>query len=530
MNPSRDPSSGAGTDPAAPPTARPRNAWIVAAFAAVAICAAATIFTRLGAESLLGDEALYSAIARDSLRADVWFPLRYEQEPYLGKPPLGIWLIESAFRIAGVGEISARAPLALFGFAALLLLFRLAWRRYGIVPATLAALLLGSGHQLLFRHGLRHAVFEGAMLLMAVAAVFALTEPSSSPRRRIVVAAAWGAFGAAFKGLAAPAFLLSFGLAYLLLARRRRPPSFALALAAAIGAGIAVWGLWLLALQLAGVGGIAQSAVRDVVVRASRGIDPGHLQGPWYYLLVIKRELGAWLLLVPLSLLPMKRRPPASPGLPSTAPGAWVLPAAWTIGPALVYSLSVSKLSWYLYPALPGVALLAGLGAATLLAAARKVHPALAILAATGLLILLAGRYESRLRRIRNPPPERVALRLVLDAVRRDPGMVLVFDDPGSLPAPVREWDRFYLGEAPRLAHELDSSERGEGCPILVTGQPATYAERDEFRGAKPVPLYRVTAREAPLFVLDGCGGAVAARLSGPDVMPAGPPLPPGSP
>lgn len=467
----------------------------------------------MGDESLLGDEAIYASVARDSAVDGRWFPLVYAGSPYTSKPPLAIWTMRLALASGARAEWAVRLPGAAAGWLAIALFGAWVARRASPLAGGVAAALLASGHLLLFRHGLRHGAMEGPLLLATVAGVVAWFEWTRRPSRLAIGAAAVAcAFGAAVKGPIAPALLAVILGGHALLARRRLPPGLAAALATPLAAGVAVWALWLGALAHAGVDGLAERVGRDLVERATLGIDAEHLAGPAFYPQILGRELGGWLLLLPLALVPLGAG--ADPAERDARRSLTWLALAWSLGPALLLSLSVSKLPWYLYPALPGFALLAALGFDRGLRALGARAPARAL--ALALVALALGlRFETRARRAAAPRPERVTLRALADDLAGDGRRTLVVDrveDPAL--GPLREWHWFYLGQVEGRVEGLAAPLPPGRCPIVVTPRPEA-ARRQLALGAAPaLPVYRVTAGEQPLWVLDGCGGATAARLA----------------
>jgi 4-amino-4-deoxy-L-arabinose transferase-like glycosyltransferase len=481
----------------------------------------------LGNESLLGDEAIYASVARDSARDGRWFPLVYDGKPYTSKPPLAIWTQRFALATGARPEWAVRLPGALAGWLAIALFGIWTARRATPLAGAVAAALVASGHLLLFRHGLRHGAMEGPLLLATVGTVVALHEWSRRPRPAAAALAALAcAVGAGTKGLVGPLLALTILGAFALLARAGLPRGFAKTLAASVAAGVAVWALWLAALAAAGVGQLGGIVRRDLVERATTGIDVEHLAGPGFYPQILGRELGWWLLLAPLALLPFAGA--AAAGSPDRAEAERLrrLALAWSLAPTILLSLSASKLPWYLYPALPGWALLVALGLDRLGAALGRFRAA----GALALLLVVAAlgvRFEARWRRASAERPERVTLRALTDDLAGDRERILVFDrDEDPALGPLREWHWFYLGQVADLVDGLDAPLPAGRCPIVVTPRPAEAMARLAMGELPVAPVYRVTATERPLWVVDGCGGATVARLA---ALKVPPPAPPGS-
>jgi 4-amino-4-deoxy-L-arabinose transferase-like glycosyltransferase len=482
------------------------------------------IFLNLGSESLLGDEALYAAVARDSAAAGPWWPLVYDGEPYAGKPPLGIWMQRIAFAFFGFDEAVARAPSAVAGALAIVLFVFGTARRHGATAAAVAGALLATGHFLLIRHGLRQAVFEGPLLLATVGAVTSLTS-TTHQERRFGSAPLWCAFGAAMKGVIAPALVFVIGGLHALLAGRRRPARFFPRWLLTIASGLAVTAAWLAALGSAPGRSVLDVVRHEIWDRATVGIDPEHLGGPEVYAQVLARDLGPWLLLGAAGILAFSRRRIEN-GKPDDSRDGWSVAAAWAVAPTLLVLVSASKLPWYIYPALPGYALLAGLGAAAVRRRLAALRPVWGWIAIALLFATLIPRWSARYRRVTADRPEQVTLRVLADLASRDSRRVVLYDRIDTGPdSRIREWHWLYLNVAPRLSIGLDARLGSGDCPLVVTPRPAEAAAKLGLGAAPRAKVYAVGLREPALWVLDGCGGEVAARLAALRVPPA--PQPP---
>lgn len=468
------------------------------------------IFARLGRESLLGDEAIYATVARDSTIASVWFPLEYDGQPYTGKPPLGIWAIQASYSVLGVSELAARLPAALAGVAALVLFGLWVSRRADAWTAALACGLLASGHHLLFRHGLRQAVLEGPLLLAMIMTAIALSDNRGRPWPKWA-AILGGAFGAGVKGLAAPGLIVAVLLGYApLRPRPERGPIVARGVSAAV-AGALVHLSTVAAWSAHGVSDAWAGIRTDVFVRLTQGVDPGHLAGPGFYFELLWREFGPWLVLVPLAWPWLRFRGVSE--VETDERRLRDLALAWSLGPLVLLTLSASKLSWYLYPALPGWALLVALGARRATIRLRGIGwlcGLVALLLAAG----LADRFASRARRLLSDRPEQVPLRVLADSVAADPGAVVIFDrslDPVA--PPVREWHWFYLGQVIDRSLELESPIPEGRCAVVVTDDPTEAMARLGVGADRRFDIYQVTASERPLAVIDACDGRYVDRL-----------------
>ena len=54
------------------------------------------------------DEGTYALIAREIVRTGDWVYLQLPGEPFLMKPPLGMWLIAASYTVGGINEFTTR--------------------------------------------------------------------------------------------------------------------------------------------------------------------------------------------------------------------------------------------------------------------------------------------------------------------------------------------------------------------------------------------------------------------------------------
>lgn len=81
-------------------------------------------FFRLGMPTLQAwDEAWYGAIAQEIVKSNNWLFLKWQGEPFLDHPPLGMWFMALSYTIFGVTEFSTRLPSVLAGIFTVLLVY-----------------------------------------------------------------------------------------------------------------------------------------------------------------------------------------------------------------------------------------------------------------------------------------------------------------------------------------------------------------------------------------------------------------------
>ena len=108
---------------------------------ALAILCLASFFVRLGYLPMIGpDEPRYTEIAREMYVTGDWITPRLAGMHWFEKPALTYWLVAAGFQVFGVSEFAARLPIALFSSLGVWLLFffgqRLTTIRFGYLSAS----------------------------------------------------------------------------------------------------------------------------------------------------------------------------------------------------------------------------------------------------------------------------------------------------------------------------------------------------------------------------------------------------------
>ncbi len=253
------------------------------------------------------------------------------------------------------------------------------------------------------------------------------------------------------------------------------------------------------------------SLYRQVVVRATEGIDPSHLHGPTYYPRLLAADFGPWLLAglpaLALAVWWLARRRPEGGGLDARA---LLFVAVWALGWVALFSLSSSKLSWYVYPAYSGLSLLLARGLDEVVRRLAGWVRGRWVPLATAALALavgagLAARVETLAKRVdRELPVELPAHRLATLIEGLPRARVVRLPKAGLTP-----WDLYYLGplmeKQRRLPEELLRPTTGL-CRFLVA--PAAQAPRKvevADPGPQRVPLGFPDRGDAWLLDLDRC-------------------------
>lgn len=326
------------------------------------------------------DESTYAIAARGMYRTGDWLHPTLLGQPYLNKPPLGLWWIASSYTLLGVNEWATRLPLAGFSALAVPLLYGVG-RQLGAsqerrLPALLAALVYLTLLPVT-RHG-RLAMLDGTMITWMLGMLFCLLQ---GRRRALWLVGVGPCFAAMIltKGVLALllggillAFLLWDGQVKLL----RHP---LLWIGVALGCVPVL--LWYLAqADYYGADFWQIHFLNQAFSRAWDNVDQN--RGPvWYYLLELLESAWPWLLFLPggLRLCWQQRHT------------SWAkLILSGTVLFLVTISLMRTKLPWYVQPLYPWLAMAIGVQLAQIWQGKVKPYPRF-WLAFVLLLLLVSG-------------------------------------------------------------------------------------------------------------------------------------------
>src|SRR5438876_374639 len=170
-----------------PPPRSTRAGPFLPIIALLVVCAP-IFFFRLGRPGLGDpDEGRNAEAAREMLESGDWVTPHMDGVVYLDKPPAFFWVVALSYALFGVGELSARAPSALFALATIVLVFMFARSRLGETGAWLAGLTLALSP--LFIVFGRIVIFDMMLTFCMTVAIFAAFEALESDSRRVLPAA-----------------------------------------------------------------------------------------------------------------------------------------------------------------------------------------------------------------------------------------------------------------------------------------------------------------------------------------------------
>ncbi len=329
--------------------------------------AGALIFLGLGHTHLIPwDEAIYAGIAKHMLQTHNYaVPVWRVGQPWFEKPPLMLWLMSFSMRFLGVNSWGARLPSALLGFGTVLIVYIWAKRLFGKGSAFISVLaLVTSVHFLYYARASMMDVAVTFFITLSLYAYYRAIEPDISPDdSRFRYSSIWWVLFGSSVGLAVmvknvvgllPFLIVGLHELYLVVSSNRKPLPFIksriryylLALLYSLGV-ILPWHVYM---HLSFGTQFWDSYIGyHVLSRALSSIEDKGEPFLWY-LIVLKVSMRLWFLALipayPFALFKRDRR--------------LVLPLIWSLAVFLFFSVSKSKLVWYITPLYPALSLLIG--------------------------------------------------------------------------------------------------------------------------------------------------------------------------
>ena len=392
------------------PTTPSSRSWSGVEFLVIAAVGYLLFFHRLGELPIyVWDEARDTINALEMLRTGDLLVTYFHGRPDLWntKPPGAIWLMAGSMRLFGVNEFALRLPSALAGLLTTLIVYgftrRVSDSRWA---GLLGAVVLMATAGYVGPHVTRTADYDSLLVLFTTAGVlsFGLALEQGAPRTRwLLISAAATAMAILVKGVAG--ILLLPGLLIFAVVAAKAPALIKsrgawLSAALVVAVTAAFYGLR----ELAEPGYLRAVVFNELGGRFSGAIE-GH-GGPWWYYL--SEAAAPW----PLWF----RWPvPESQVMGSAFPWSWLAPlsallALMSLRPAVrraallivvvtaaylvIISGAATKLTWYLAPTFPLIAIVTALGAQRVWEwRGRRVLPALSVAAAC--VVALAVAYKN---------------------------------------------------------------------------------------------------------------------------------------
>jgi 4-amino-4-deoxy-L-arabinose transferase-like glycosyltransferase len=315
------------------------------------------VFTRLWETTLSSyDDTYYAEKAREILLTGDWLAPHWNFEPRFDNPPLYLWGTAVLFRLFGVSELTARLLSAAAGVGCVWLAYRFGSRLFGEWVGFLSgAALLTTPYFIKYS---RHCMLDTTQTLLVGGCLYLLFLGLERDRTLGLDLAAGVLMGLAVlnKSLLGYLPVAIYGV-YCLAARVPIRRALRPGLLAAAGAALALPGAWFAAMTARFGSEFLEGHFGTILLQRALEGDPGQQ-------VTLSSYLGYFTGLFSDFL----------PWIPAALWGGWLLlrgeesrrrgwlPLCWALGVLGLLSLSAAKKSWYVMPAFPALAILAGYG------------------------------------------------------------------------------------------------------------------------------------------------------------------------
>ena len=339
-SPASKPSSAGPSFGSSQKSASPSQARISLLLATLTACA--VLLPLLGHKALADwDEGIYAEVSREFL-GRCWIVPHWHFQPWLEKPPLGLWLTAIFFRIFAVSEFWARAGSAFASVGIVALIHGCALRTRGTLAAWISTIVLLSCFG--FLRVARMGELDALLTLGCVVALWGLAKGADGNLSGWYWFWIGFAVAAMTKGAASVTLLLT--LLIMLVRNRwgRRDLGSPFLAGLLVFAGLVLpWHLYML--HDFGRAFLDEYLGLHVITRATSQME-GHQTPWWYYAKVLAAYTSPWLLLFPFALWWQARRREMR---------VWLVFALVVL---VFFSVMATRSPKYIFPAYPALALL----------------------------------------------------------------------------------------------------------------------------------------------------------------------------
>lgn len=278
------------------------------------------------------DEAIYGQLGVEARSDHNFLTSHWNRELWLEKPPAITWVTALGQSLVSSPELGSRLLMPLFAAATLYAIYQIGVYFGGTLLGASSVAILGYFNLFLSR---ARVVNTDGMLLAAIAWLVWLLLKGSSPWK-VGLVAALAVFA---KG---PAGVLALLIATPILLKKPRKYLYNAALSFLII--VLPWHLYQLAVN--GSAFYTPYLLEQVFRRATVPIE-FHLESRYFYFISLYKDLGLGVLLV------------AALGFLFSLKYTWLF-SIWALLPLFIFTLAKTRLSWYILPSYPGIALLVG--------------------------------------------------------------------------------------------------------------------------------------------------------------------------
>ncbi|WP_100486996.1 ArnT family glycosyltransferase [Sporolactobacillus pectinivorans] len=359
------------------------------------------LFYNLGSFPIASfDEARHGVSAYEMLISRNFIVNTYMYKPdyWNLKPPLSFWTIILGYKIAGFNALGLRLVSAVCALLTVITVTLFVLKRHGKVASVVSALVLTTCLQFFTNHCARTGDPDALYLFLFTSAILSLLL-SDKNNRWIYVSGL--AFALAFltKSWHAGNIIVIMGL-YFFFSGKYKKLSFKnwFILGCCLSVPILVWVV--LRYQYDGFTFFKEMIAYDLFKRSTTTIE-GHFGGKLYYLNILSHYFIYWLVILYGLILAYANQRIAFKKIISAQKAYWICIAAWASVPLFLFSLAQTKISWYIIPIYPALAIIIGVLSSRFLRSG-KLEMRIILLAS---LLFVSASYEMKIYQYVTHPP-----------------------------------------------------------------------------------------------------------------------------
>ncbi|MGA2410375.1 MAG: glycosyltransferase family 39 protein, partial [Candidatus Binataceae bacterium] len=354
------------------------------------------------------DEGRYAEVAREMVMTGDYVTPRNDWVRYFEKPPLVYWITAESLRLFGDNEFAARSQAALFSAGQVGITEALGEAMFGISAGLFAAIALALSP--LFFVFARFATPDPALAFFFTAALAAFYAAAKAPafvrgcgRLWMASAAAMLALGTLAKGPVALVLAGAIALAWLIIEGRARE-SLRMPWLSCAAIYLAIALPWFVVAARRNPDFLAFYVIHEHLHRYLANTEHGW--GPWFFIPVVIAGTWPWFYFIPLGVWPSCGDTEGIAGVSRDRRSSLRFLLLWFAIVLVFFSIPRSKLGEYILPAIPPLAIIAGVGLARLNYSSRRTRLLFGLLVINGFIaiaaiaaaIFLGSRLSSSLR------------------------------------------------------------------------------------------------------------------------------------
>jgi len=299
------------------------------------------------------DEGRHASTSKEMVASGDWITPTLNGEPFFDKPAFHNWLVALSLLAFGLTELAARLPSALMGLVCVVATYRLGRRIYGSGAALVGAVVLATSIEfLILSRNVVHDMSLAAFVTIGLWLFFEGAVRGGAERKWFLLGCA--SFGGAVLAKGPIGVLLPGAVVLLFLIMRRQAGLVKrMSLGRGLLIGLAVAAPWYVAVSLRNPGYLKYFFV-DLNLGSFVGSQPHHPEPIYYYLVFLILGFLPWGFFIPGALVDAWRRRTLDEH------GGTLFLMVWAGVYLGFFSLATSKLSTYILPLFPPLALLIG--------------------------------------------------------------------------------------------------------------------------------------------------------------------------